>query len=148
MLTGSHGKHQILILSPEMAINNDNVRQCIQKLTKRIVCVVIDEAHCIASCGEGFRPAYSRIGEILSLVSPSVNFLAMTATAEERTRETILLTLNMQRPVVIKRSADRANIFYGIGKATSLKKLSGILVAGLKRYRNSYPKTIVFCRTW
>jgi superfamily II DNA helicase RecQ len=80
-------------------------------------------------------------------VSPSVNFLAMTATAEERTRETILLTLNMQRPVVIKRSADRANIFYGIGKATSLKKLSGILVAGLKRYRNSYPKTIVFCRT-
>jgi bloom syndrome protein len=48
MLTGSHGKHQILILSPEMAINNDNVRQCIQKLAKRIVSVVINEAHCIA----------------------------------------------------------------------------------------------------
>ena len=49
MLTDGPETPQILILSPEMAIDNDNVRQYIQKLAIRIVCVVIDEAHCIAS---------------------------------------------------------------------------------------------------
>lgn len=46
-----NNQYQIIMTSPEMILNNNEVRRCIQdeKVKKRIVSVVIDEAHCIAS---------------------------------------------------------------------------------------------------
>ena len=46
-----NNQYQIIMTSPEMILNNNEVRRCIQdeKVKRRIVCVVIDEAHCIAS---------------------------------------------------------------------------------------------------
>jgi superfamily II DNA helicase RecQ len=71
----------------------------------------------------------------------------MTATAEKRTRDKIISTLQLCPPVVIQMTPDRANIFYGVLKSTSIEKVANTLVSGLKKHRMDYPKTIVFCRT-
>jgi superfamily II DNA helicase RecQ len=70
----------------------------------------------------------------------------MTATLETRMRDAVKRTLGMRNVHVIIRSANRINIFYGVGKATTLEKLADWLVRGLQNYRVHYPKTIVFCR--
>jgi ATP-dependent DNA helicase RecQ len=77
-----------------------------------VVHLVIDEAHCVSEWGESFRPAYLRIGEIVSAVSPPV-VTAFTATASARVMERI-------NAVVFKRAdarrivgnPDRINISY------------------------------------
>ena len=48
----------------------------------------------------------------------------MTATAEEEKRKAILTTLAMHSAVVIKRSPDRENIFYGICKHTPWENIA------------------------
>ena len=47
----SFGKEEphIQLMSPEMALSNVQIRQQIQKNANRIVCVVVDEAHCVTT---------------------------------------------------------------------------------------------------
>ena len=49
VILDSPGKQQIVLLSPEMAITDEDVRQYILTVANRIVCMVVDEAHCVAS---------------------------------------------------------------------------------------------------
>lgn len=104
------GQLDLLYVSPERLMTPDFISQ-IQTLP--ISLIAIDEAHCISQWGHQFRPEYSQIGQLKTLF-PQVPFLALTATADNATRQDILERLNLQAPKIHISSFDRPNIQYRV----------------------------------
>lgn len=96
--------------------------------------------------GDSFRPVYGRLPELRSLVGDKVRFVAMTATADQKTRLAIMDKLHMSKALEICKSPERSSIFYGLLKDMPTATLAKQLSEGLLKHRQNYPKTLVFCR--
>ncbi|WP_158916262.1 DNA helicase RecQ [Caulobacter sp. S45] len=79
------GELDLLYMSPEGLMQS----AVLERLSNRnIALVAIDEAHCVSQWGHDFRPEYRSLGR-LAEVFPDAPRLAVTATADARTREDI-----------------------------------------------------------
>jgi len=61
----------------------------------RLALIAIDEAHCVSQWGHDFRPDYRMLGR-LAEIFPDTPRLAVTATADARTREDIRAELRLE----------------------------------------------------
>ncbi|TVP89428.1 MAG: DNA helicase RecQ [Pseudomonadaceae bacterium] len=104
------GELDFLYLAPERLLKQRTLN-FLQSLN--IALFAIDEAHCVSQWGHDFRPEYLQLGQLDSLF-PQVPRMALTATADERTREEIIQRLHLQQAACFVSGFDRPNIFYRI----------------------------------
>ena len=79
----------------------------------QIALFAIDEAHCVSQWGHDFRADYLQLS-LLHEQFPTIPRIALTATADEKTRQEIILRLNLEHAPLFLSGFDRPNIRYRI----------------------------------
>ena len=102
------GQLDLLYVAPERA-SQAHFRSLLN--TAPVALFAIDEAHCVSEWGHDFRPDYRLLRPLMDAF-PDVARLALTATADERTRADILAQLGIEHAIVA--GFDRPNIRYAI----------------------------------
>lgn len=99
----------LLYIAPERLVSQsflERLQDC------PLALFAIDEAHCISQWGHDFRPEYASLG-LLKSYFPEVPVIALTATADQQTRQDIIAKLNYQ-PKQYVASFNRPNIHYSV----------------------------------
>lgn len=104
------GELDLLYIAPER-LNQERTMSLLQHST--IALFAIDEAHCVSQWGHDFRADYLQLS-ILHEYFPDVPRIALTATADERTRAEIIHRLDLGEASQFIAGFDRPNIRYRI----------------------------------
>ena len=119
------GELDLLYVAPERA-TGESFRRLIGRTALSLI--AIDEAHCVSEWGHDFRPDYRQLRALLD-DNGEVPRLALTATADARTRADILAQLGFPADGLIIAGFDRPNIRYHVrprdGISAQLKFLAG-----------------------
>jgi ATP-dependent DNA helicase RecQ len=106
------GELDLLYLAPERLLTE----RCLELLgSVALSLIAIDEAHCVSQWGHDFRPEYIQLS-VLARRFAGVPRVALTATADEQTRDEIVARLELGAARVFISSFDRPNIRYRIGE--------------------------------
>ncbi len=129
------GRLDLLYVSPERLLGG-----LIDRLDlAAIALLAIDEAHCVSQWGHDFRPEYRALA-CLATRFPGVPRIALTATADRRTRADILASLAMPNARAFVASFHRPNLFLA---ASPKQRPRAQLAALLARHRGA--SGIVYC---
>ena len=117
------GELDLLYVAPERA-TTEGFRRLLDGVP--LALIAIDEAHCVSEWGHDFRPDYRLLRPLLD-AHAGVPRLALTATADARTRADILTQLGIPNDGLIVAGFDRPNIRYHVrprdGIGAQLKQL-------------------------
>ncbi len=112
------GNVDLLYVAPERLLMSSTLNlldQC------KLSLFAIDEAHCVSQWGHDFRKDYLGLN-ILHERYPMVPRIALTATADQRTRAEIVANLALDNAEQFISSFDRPNIRYAISDAGNAKE--------------------------
>ena len=112
------GNIDLLYVAPERLLG-DYFLSLIDKVT--IALFAFDEAHCVSQWGHDFRPEYQKLS-IIAHRYPNTPKIALTATADMKTRDEIVQVLNLTDAKTFIHSFDRPNIQYRISEQKNSKE--------------------------
>ncbi|WP_230405156.1 DNA helicase RecQ [Undibacterium rugosum] len=120
------GDLDLVYIAPERLLT----QRCLELLEiLDIALFAIDEAHCVSQWGHDFRPEYIRLSTLHERF-PHVPRIALTATADQQTRDEIIHRLQLENALQFVSSFDRPNIRYQIvEKANGRKQLLDFIEA-------------------
>jgi ATP-dependent DNA helicase RecQ len=119
------GALDLLYVAPERA-TGAGFRELIGRVP--LALIAVDEAHCVSEWGHDFRPDYRLLKPLLDAFD--VPRLALTATADRRTREDILVQLGIPADGLVVAGFDRPNIRYHVRRREGLAgQLRALLAA-------------------
>lgn len=132
------GDLRLLYVAPERVLQP----RTIEALgSARVSLIAIDEAHCVSQWGHDFRQDYLELGALAEHF-PGVPRMALTATADERTRVDIAARLALSQPQWFIGGFDRPNIRYTVRARANARTQ---LEAFLAQFRGH--AGIVYCMT-
>ena len=105
------GELDLLYVAPERLLQEATLTLL---STLPVALIAVDEAHCVSSWGHDFRTDYLGLA-VLKTHFPGVPRIALTATADARTRADIVHNLDLDDPALLIDSFDRPNIYYQVG---------------------------------
>ncbi len=108
------GRTKLLYVAPESLAKAENVAFL---QTIRISCYAVDEAHCISEWGHDFRPEYRRIRPVINVIGLAP-IIALTATATDRVRKDIVMSLGITGAAEFLSSFNRPNLYYEVRPKT------------------------------
>ncbi|NNG25137.1 DNA helicase RecQ [Telluria aromaticivorans] len=112
------GEIDLVYVAPERLLT----QRCLELFdASRISLFAIDEAHCVSQWGHDFRPEYIRLS-VLHERYPGIPRIALTATADQQTRDEIAHRLQLDDARKFVSSFDRPNIRYSIVEKTTGRK--------------------------
>jgi len=133
------GALDILYLSPEKLMSHSTLQQ-LHEID--IALFAIDEAHCIWSWGDYFRPEYQQLN-LLATEFPRIPRIALTATASQQCREAIIQQLSLEDAQIYDEDIDRNNLIYWVQpKQRGNKQLLEFILCRHKGHSG-----IVYCST-
>lgn len=113
----ARGKIRLLYLSPER-ISITHSLERLQALPIDYIC--IDEAHCIMTWGQDFRPSYLNL-TILKNLFPKASILALSATVPLKSRTELSNSLGLVNPILCGGNFNKDNISFSVKRCA--KKL-------------------------
>ncbi|MDP1977290.1 DNA helicase RecQ [Undibacterium sp.] len=131
------GDIDLVYIAPERLLT----QRCLELLqVVNIALFAIDEAHCVSQWGHDFRPEYIKLSALHERF-PNVPRIALTATADQQTRDEIIHRLQLENAMQFVSSFDRPNIRYQIvEKGNGRKQLLDFITA-----QHSGDAGIVYC---
>ena len=132
------GELRLLYVAPERVLQPRTV-EALQSAS--ISLIAIDEAHCVSQWGHDFRQDYLELGALAEHF-PGVPRMALTATADERTRLDIAARLALTEPHWFVGGFDRPNIRYTVRTRGNARQQ---LESFLAQFRGQ--AGIVYCMT-
>lgn len=116
------GEIDLLYVAPERLLS-EKMLSLLDRLNSSvgIALFAIDEAHCVSQWGHDFRPEYQQLS-VLAERFPGIPRIALTATADQRTRQEIIQQLCLQNADIYINSFDRPNIHYTIQQGQNARQ--------------------------
>ena len=130
------GELDVLYIAPER-LNQQRTLNLLNQISVSLF--AIDEAHCVSQWGHDFRADYLSLS-LLHQYFPNVPRIALTATADSKTRQEIIERLELKHARQFISSFDRPNIQYHISQKGQVKKQ---LLKFLQNRRNE--SGIIYC---
>ncbi|GGK74642.1 DNA helicase RecQ [Amphritea balenae] len=112
------GELDLLYVAPERLLQPRTLKMLSEC---QLALFAIDEAHCVSQWGHDFRPEYLQLSYLQDCF-PGVPRIALTATADERTRQEICERLGLEEASKFIQGFDRPNIRYRIGQKHRAKE--------------------------
>ncbi len=112
------GQLDLLYIAPERLLKAETFNLLSRV---KVALFAIDEAHCVSQWGHDFRPEYQRL-KVLAEHFPGIPRIALTATADQRTRKEIVEQLSLSEAKQFINSFDRPNIRYTIAEGGQSKQ--------------------------
>ncbi|MEO5341891.1 MAG: DNA helicase RecQ [Gammaproteobacteria bacterium SHHR-1] len=112
------GELDLLYIAPERLLQ-ENTLGLLQRAP--LALFAIDEAHCVSQWGHDFRPEYIQLSQLAQRF-PQIPRIALTATADARTRQEISERLQLQQAEAFITGFDRPNIRYRIIEAQGARR--------------------------
>lgn len=135
------GELDLLYVSPE-GLAQPHLIDRLQDLPLSLI--AIDEAHCVSQWGHDFRPDYRTLGRLAEMF-PGVPRIAVTATADARTRDDIVRSLRLEGAEVFVDSFARPNLqLSALRKESASRARTDAAVIDLVRDRRGR-SGVVYC---
>jgi ATP-dependent DNA helicase RecQ len=131
------GELDLLYIAPER-LKTERMLALLQRM--EIALFAIDEAHCVSQWGHDFRADYLELS-VLHRLFPHVPRIALTATADVRTRQEIIQRLELGDARQFIAGFDRPNICYRI----ALKDNPRVQLLRFLRSEHPHDAGIVYC---
>ncbi|MGD9678519.1 MAG: DNA helicase RecQ [Vulcanibacillus sp.] len=135
------GMYKLIYIAPER-LETDSFLTLLQSI--KVSMVAVDEAHCVSQWGHDFRPSYTKISKMVSLLPERPVIAAFTATATPQVKDDIIKLLKLNLPFLLSTGFDRDNLYlevvkpekkfdYLLAYLSNNKDKSGIIYASTRK---------------
>lgn len=104
------GRYKLFYVAPERLLNREFQ---LALSNSKISFLAVDEAHCISQWGFNFRPSYRNI-KVIKERNPNIKTMALTASATPVVVKDINEQLELDKPLIIRKSFKRPNLSYQV----------------------------------
>ncbi|CAE6425387.1 unnamed protein product [Rhizoctonia solani] len=136
-------KPALVYVTPEKLEMSGDMRNILDNLMRQgqLARFVIDEAHCVSTWGRDFREAYQGLG-FLRQSYPGIPIMALTATANAKVRQDVIVKLGITGCEELVQSFNRPNLHYEVRK-----KNKGVVtdIANYIRAHHHEQTGVIYC---